>query len=129
MSLQGVLLIDLMGLGFILLILNLMRKHSLIVGYGIIWISAVAGMMILVSVTPLRDLVTRVVGAEYPASAISLLAFVFIFVVLIYFSVQFSLMSTRQAALIQTIAILEHKIKEKDSLIENLRGEKGVAES
>lgn len=120
MSIQGVILIDLMAIGFIILILNLVRKHTLVIGYALIWILAVAGLMILVTITPLRDLITKVVGAEYPASALSLLAFVFIFSVLIYYSVQLSVMSTRQIELIQTIAVLELSLQEKETRLQEM---------
>jgi Uncharacterized conserved protein (DUF2304) len=115
MSTQGVILIDLMALGFIILILNFVRKHTLNIGHALIWIIAVVGMMTLVTFTPLRDFITRAVGAIYPASALTLLAFVFFFIVLIYFSVQLSIMSTRQIELIQTIAVLELKVQEVKS--------------
>jgi len=116
MSIQGVILIDLMGLGFLFLILNLVRNHNLVIGHALIWMIAVIGMMVLVTFTPLRDFVTKAVGAIYPASALSLLAFVFIFIVLIYFSVQLSVMSSRQVELIQAIALLELKLQGKETL-------------
>ena len=116
MTTQGVILIDLMALGFLLLILNLVRKHDLVIGYALLWMIAVIGMMALVTFTPLQDFATKAVGAVYPASALSLLAFVFIFIVLIYFSVQLSVMSSRQIELIQAIAILELKLQEKANL-------------
>jgi hypothetical protein len=47
------------------------------------------------------------VGATYPASAVSLLAFVFIFVVLIFFSVQLSTLMDRQVKLVQAVALKE----------------------
>lgn len=59
------------------------------------------------------------VGAIYPASALSLLAFVFILLVLIFFSIQLSMISFRQNELIQYIALKdlldeEKKTSEKD---------------
>jgi hypothetical protein len=52
-------------------------------------------------------LVTKAVGAIFPVSALSLLAFVFIFLVLIFFSIQLSTLSARQAELTQTLALHE----------------------
>ena len=120
MSTQGVILIDLMAFGFIFLILNLIRNHILNIGHALIWLIAVIGLMVLVTITPLRDFITKIVGAVYPASAVSLLAFVFIFIVLIYFSVQLSIISSRQIELIQSIAILELKVDEKENRIEKI---------
>jgi hypothetical protein len=105
MSIQGIILIDVLGLGFILLILNLIRTRKLHVGYAVVWFLAVAGMMLLVSVPPILELLPRAVGAIFPASALSLLAFVFIFLMLIFFSVQLSVISSRQVALIQAMAV------------------------
>lgn len=104
MSLQGVLLIDLLGVVFALWILNLVRTQRLHLGYALLWLTAVAGTMLLVTVAPLRDLITRAVGAVFPASAIALLAFAFIFFVLILFSVQVSALSRRQSQVARELA-------------------------
>ncbi|MCB0315576.1 MAG: DUF2304 domain-containing protein, partial [Calditrichaeota bacterium] len=87
MSLQGIIVIDLLGLGFVVLLINLVRTQKLNVSYAIIWLGAVLGLMSLVSVPELLNLLPRLFGAIYPASALSLLGFVFIFLVLIFMSV------------------------------------------
>jgi hypothetical protein len=107
MSVQGIVLIDLLGLGFILLILNLIRTRRLHVGYAVVWFLAVAVSMLIVSVPPLLGFLPKIVGAVFPASALSLLAFAFIFAVLIFFSVQLSIISARQVELIQALAVNE----------------------
>jgi hypothetical protein len=98
------LLIDLLGVVFALWILNLVRTQRLHLGYALLWLTAVGATMILITVTPLRDLVTRAVGAVFPASALALLAFAFIFFVLILFSVQVSALSRRQNQLVKELA-------------------------
>lgn len=105
MSIQGIVLLDLIGIGLIILILNFVRTKKLHVGYAVIWCLAIAGMMIIISIPPILSFVTTAVGAIFPASALSLLAFLFIFLLLIYFSVQLSLLSERQTALIQELAL------------------------
>jgi hypothetical protein len=105
MSLQGIILIDLLGIGFVVWLLNLVRRKKLYISYAAIWFLAVMGLMIIISVPQLLDGLPKVVGAIYPASALSLLAFVFIFMILIFFSVQLSIISTRQTELIQAMAI------------------------
>jgi hypothetical protein len=113
MSLHGVVLIDILALGYIVFILDLIRRQRLAIGYALLWLAAVVCLMTLVNFTPLRDWITVMVGATYPASALSLLAFGFMFVVLIYFSVQLSIMSARQVELIQAITLLELSLKER----------------
>jgi hypothetical protein len=107
MSIQGIVLVDLMGLGLIFLILNLVRIKNLYIGYAAIWFLAISGLMLIVSIPSVLSFLPRLVGAVYPASAISLLAFGFIFLVLIFMSVQLSILSTRQVELIQALAIKE----------------------
>jgi hypothetical protein len=104
-----------MGIGLILLTLNLVRTDKLYVGYAVMWASAVSGLMILVSVPSLLAFVTVLVGAIFPASAISLLAFVFIFIVLIFFSVELSILSSRQVKLAQSLALNELLGKEQQA--------------
>jgi hypothetical protein len=106
-STQGVILIDLLALGLVFVILNLVRTQQLHVAHGALWLMAVAGLIVIVSVPALRGFITTAVGAEYPASAVSLLAFVFIFVVLIFFSSQLSTLAARQVKLAQALAVKE----------------------
>jgi hypothetical protein len=112
MSAQGIVLIDIMGLGLIFLILNLVRTKKLHIAYAAIWFLAVLALMVIISLPPLLSLLPRVVGAIFPASALSLLAFVFIFLVLIFFSVQLSILSQRQVELIQALALKELSAEE-----------------
>lgn len=112
MSTQGIILIDTVGLGLILLIVNLVRTRKLHVGYAVIWLLAVIGLMLMISFLPLLTLVTKAVGATFPASAMSLLAFVFILVMLISFSVHLSILSARQVELAQSQALTELMAKE-----------------
>jgi hypothetical protein len=115
MSTQGIILIDIMGLALIILTLNLVRTHKLYVGYAVMWALAVSGLMVLISVPPLMSFITVSVGAIFPASAVSLLAFVFIFIVLIFFSVELSALSSRQVELAQSLALNELLRKEQNT--------------
>jgi hypothetical protein len=115
MSLQGRIFIDLLGLGLIVLIVNLIRTKKLHIGYAVIWFLAVVTPMIIVTVPSLLDLLPRIVGATFPASALSLLAFIFIFLVLIVFSVQLSTISARQVELMQAISLHELLAQEEQS--------------
>ena len=115
MTTQGIVLIDVIGLGLLLLILNLIRTKKLHVGFAVIWFLAVTGLMIIISVPSLLALLPRIVGATFPASALSLVAFIFIFLVLIFFSVQLSLISARQVELAQAFALKELLAQEEQA--------------
>ncbi len=124
MTSQGIVVIDILGLGLLILIINLVRTHKLNVGYALIWLLAVIGLMITISSPSLLMLVTKAVGAIFPVSALSLLAFVFIFLMLIFFSIQLSTLSARQAELTQALALNELLTKEKQAEQDISRQEK-----
>ena len=105
MTLQGIIIIDCLSAGFLLLILNLVRTKKLNISYAVIWFLSVVGLMAFISIPSLLALLPKLLGAVYPASAFSLVAFVFIFLTLIFFSVQLSAISARQIELAQAIAI------------------------
>lgn len=107
MSLQGILLLDFFGVGLIILILNLVRTRKLHVGFAVIWLLAVVSMISIISIPPLLAFVTRAVGAIFPASALTLLAFVLVFGMLIFFSMQLSIISARQVEMAQKMALYE----------------------
>jgi len=113
MSTQGIVLIDIIGFGLILLTLNLVRTHKLYVGYAVMWALAVAGAMVLISIPRFMSFITVSVGATFPASAVTLLAFVFIFIVLIFLTVELSTISSRQVELAQSLALNELMTKEQ----------------
>jgi hypothetical protein len=112
-SFQGIVFIDIVGLSLIAFILHLVRTHKLYVGYALLWFLSLSMLMITVSIPSLLNFVTKAVGAIFPASALSLLAFMFIFLVLIFISVQLSALSSRQIELIQYLALKEMPEEEK----------------
>lgn len=108
MSIQGILLLDLLGLVGIGLVVNLVRTRKLHAGLAVIWLLALASMIAIVSIPALLLFVTEVVvGAVFPASALTLLAFVLIFGMLLFFSMQLSVISARQIELAQSLALKE----------------------
>jgi hypothetical protein len=112
MSVQGIILIDIIAVSMIVLILNLVRMRFLTAGYALFWILPLVGGILTLSIPTALEKVTVLVGAIYPASAMSLLAFIFVFLLLIFFSVQVSVLSNRQVELTQTIALLDLALRE-----------------
>jgi hypothetical protein len=114
LPLRAVLVLDLMGLFFLIWVLNLVRHGRLYVGYGVIFIVAILGTMVTLSVPQLLLGVTHLVGAIFPASALTLLALGFIVLMLLYVLSQLTLVSNRLAVLIQELAIERSREKMKD---------------
>lgn len=105
MSLHGVILIDLLAVLFIAGVLYLMRSGWLYASYAALWIGSTIALAILVSVPPLLAMLTSAVGAVIPVSALTLLAFVLIVLVLVLFSVKLTELHERQTSLIQALAL------------------------
>jgi hypothetical protein len=81
---------------------------------------ALVGMIVIISIPALLSFVTQVVvGAIFPASALTLLAFVLFFGMLILFSMQLSVISARQIELAQTLALKELLTQDKSANIDN----------
>ena len=109
MTVQGTIILLNIGLALQLWILNLVRRDRLYAGYGVFLSVAIAGVMLVVAVPPLLAGVTRMVGAIFPVSALTLLALGFIFVMLVYVLTQVTIVSNRLAAAIQELAVQRTK--------------------
>jgi uncharacterized protein DUF2304 len=105
MTLQGIVVLNLIALALLLWVANLVRRGVLYAGYGVIFILVTLSVMIVLSVPQLLSLLVRLVGAVFPASALTLLALCFIAFMLIYILTQVTVLSNRLATLAQGLAI------------------------
>jgi hypothetical protein len=93
-------------------ILHLVRTSRLHVGYAVLWFIPLIMLILTVSFPPLLSFVTHAVGAIFPVSALTMLAFMFMFLVLVFMSVKLTTLSNRQIELIQHLALKEAENKE-----------------
>ena len=105
MTMHGVIVLTLIGLVLVLWISDLVRRERLYVGYGVLLIMSILGVVLILLVSPLLAVVTRLVGAIFPASALTLLALTFLIISLIYVLTQLTIVSNRLTALIQELAV------------------------
>ena len=109
MTIQGIVVLILIGLVLVLWILDLVRRDRLYVGYGVVLILSIFGVIMVLVLPPLLTFVTRLVGAIFPASALTLLALCFIVFMLIYVLTQVTVVSNRLAAVVQELAVQRAK--------------------
>ncbi len=109
MTLQGIVILNLIALALLLWVGNLVRRGSLYVGYGVIFVMLTLGMMLILSVPKLLAILVSLVGAVFPVSALTLLALCFIVFMLIYILTQVTVLSNRLTLLIQGLAIQQAK--------------------
>lgn len=123
MTPQGIILLDLIGLALLLWVLNMVRRGRLYVGYGIIFVVTTIGVIVIISVPTLLTLVTHMVGAIFPTSALTLLALCFIMLMLIYVLTQVTLVSNRLAVLVQELAIQQAQERVQTRRAQAVNGE------
>ncbi|PYS48786.1 MAG: hypothetical protein DMF68_11960 [Acidobacteria bacterium] len=105
MTVQGILVLNLIAIALLVWIGNLIRRGRLYVGYGVIFIAVTLCVIIVLDVPRLLTLVIKMVGAVFPVSALVMLALGFIVFMLIYILAQLTMLSNRLTILVQTLAI------------------------
>ena len=116
MTLQGILIVNFIGLVLLLWVLNLVRHGRLYVGYGVIFVVAILGSVVLLSVPWLLTAVTHLIGAVFPVSALTLLALCFIVLMILYILTQITIVSNRLSKLVQELAIERARLDAKHAM-------------
>jgi hypothetical protein len=96
---------------FLLVIFELIRSRRLQERYAILWL-VTGGVILLLSVW--RDalrLVAEQIGIAYPPSALFVVGFLFILVVLLHYSTVISELSERNVRLAQDLALVEERLR------------------
>jgi hypothetical protein len=99
---------------FLLVIFELIRGRRLQERYALLWL--VTGFVILV-LAVWRDalrLVAEQLGIAYPPSALFVVGFLFILVVLLHYSTVISELAERNVRLAQDIALLEERLRNQE---------------
>jgi hypothetical protein len=108
-TVHGTVVLFLIGILLILWTLNLVRRDRLYVGYGVALCVTIGGVLLILTIPSLLVGITRLVGAIFPASALTLLALCFIVVTLVYVLTQITVVSNRLTSAIQEIALQRAK--------------------
>jgi hypothetical protein len=109
MTIHGTVVLFLIGILLILWTLNLVRRDRLYVGYGVALCVTIGGVLLILTIPSLLLGITGLVGAIFPASALTLLALCFIVVTLVYVLTQITVVSNRLTSAIQEIALQRAK--------------------
>jgi hypothetical protein len=105
-------------LGVIAVIVYFIIKERLKVELGILWIFAFIGAAIIILFENILSYLTLLIGGVHPTAGLSILAFAFIFLMLIILSAYLSSYSDRIKNMAQYISFLENRIRklEKDNI-------------
>jgi hypothetical protein len=96
---------------FLVVIFELIRSRRLQERYALLWL-ATGGVILILSVW--RDalrLVSEQIGIAYPPSALFIVGFLFILVVLLHYSTVISELAEKNVRLAQDIALVEERLR------------------
>ena len=106
-------LLAIAGSGAVLIVVvELIRQGRLKERYSLLWLLAGGILLIFSSSRGLLDAVSRLFGIFYPPSFLFLLAFLFLLLITLHFSVVISGLSEKNRKLAQEIALLRQEIRE-----------------
>ena len=106
-------ILAILGSGSILLVvIELIRRGRLKEKYSLLWLFA-GGILLVFSVSRgLLEYASHLLGVHYPPSFLFLLAFSFLLLITLYFSVVLSGLSDKNKQLAQEVALLRQELRE-----------------
>jgi hypothetical protein len=96
--------------GLILVLLELVRRRSLLERYALLWLFSALVLLALAVWRDLLEEVASALGVAYPPNALFLIAFGFVLVLLLHFSLAVSRLSDQTKVLAQRLALLEERL-------------------
>ena len=98
----------------IILIIYLIIKDKIKIEYGLLWIFAFSAAGFVVLSSKVLTTLTKLVGGIYPAAGLSILAFAFVFLLLIIFTASLTALHDKIKKLSQHISFLELRLKQSE---------------
>jgi len=102
----------------LVVVLELVRRRRLMERYALLWLLSGIVLLILSTFRGLLEDAARVTGIEYPPSALFFIAFAFVLLLLLHFSVAVSRLADQSKVLAQRLALLEKRVRDVEALEE-----------
>lgn len=100
--------------GLFVLVLELVRRRRLMERYALLWLFASAVLLLLAVWRGLLNEVSHAIGIYYAPSALFVIAFGFILVLLLHFSLAVSRLSDQNKVLAQRLGIMQQRLDEQE---------------
>ncbi|MDX6672191.1 MAG: hypothetical protein QOI91_2554 [Solirubrobacteraceae bacterium] len=97
----------------LLVVLELVRRRRLLERYALLWLFSALVLLGLSAWQGLLSSVADTIGIRYPPSALFVIAFAFILVLLLHFSTAVSRLADQSKVLAQRVALLEQRLDAK----------------
>jgi hypothetical protein len=99
-------------------VLELVRRRRMLERYAIVWLASALVLLALAAWSGLLGKVATAIGVFYPPTALFVIAFVFVLVLLLHFSVAVSKLADQSKVMAQRIALLEERNRQLQGAIE-----------
>jgi len=93
------------------LVFEMVRRRHLRERYAIVWLAAALALLILAAWTQLLSALSNAVGIATPANAFFVVAFAFLLLLVLHFSMVVSRLSDETRVLAQRLALLEKQVR------------------
>ena len=128
MGIQRIIAIVISG-GLLLLILELVRSKRLMERYALLWLFSTFLLLVLSVWSGLLTSLASALGISYPPSALFAVAFGFVLVLLVHFSLAISRLSDQNKVLAQRLGILQRHVQEQHERLGRLDEQLEATES
>jgi hypothetical protein len=101
--------------GLLLVVVDLVRRRRLLERYALVWLGVTLLLIVLALWDGLLLGVASVIGIFYPPSALFVIAFGFIIVLLLNLSVAVSRLTDQSKVLAQQVGLLEERMRRQEA--------------
>ena len=102
------------SLVLLLVVFELVRRKQLLERYALLWLFSALVLLVLASWRGLLSSVADAIGVFYPPSALFAVAFAFVLLLLLHFSLAVSRLTDQAKVLAQRVALLEQRQDERE---------------
>jgi len=95
--------------GLLLGVLELVRQRRMLERYALLWLFSALVLLALAVWNDFLETISRAIGVIYPPNALFLIAFGFVMILLLHFSMAVSRLADQSKLLAQRLAILEER--------------------
>ena len=111
--------------GLLLGILELVRQRKLLERYALVWLLSELVLLALALWSDFLEILSRTIGIIYPPNALFLIAFGFVMLLLLHFSIAVSRLADQSKVLAQRVALLEERQRRVEEAAGEAVGEAG----
>ncbi len=94
------------------LVVDFVRRGLLKEKYSVLWLASALAILVLALRKTLLDTIAGYLGVSYPPSLLFLVAFLFVMLIILHFSVVISIFHDKNKVLTQEITLLKNSLRE-----------------